>query len=147
MFLNKKIYIAISILIFTFNSLNAQIQTCDIEIEIIGFKSSEGQLMISINRGPEGWPEENFIEQRFIPEFSSPNFTVVFEDMPYGNYAVGVLHDKDEDGEMTKNFIGMPKESFGFTKDYKVVFRAPKYEEANFEANSSKVSLKINLQH
>ena len=67
--------------------------------------------------------------------------------MPYGNYAVGVLHDKDNNGEMTKNFIGMPKEAFGFTRDYKVVFRAPKYKEANFEAESPKLKLAVNLQH
>lgn len=143
----KIVYYLIPLFLLSFNFLNAQEQTCDIEIEINDFKNNKGQVMISINKGPEGWPEENFIEQRFIPEFTAPNFTVIFEDMPYGNYAVGVLHDKDNNGEMTKNFIGMPKESFGFTRDYKVVFRAPKYEEANFEADSPNVTLKINLQH
>lgn len=139
--------VIILIILFSSNHIKAQDQTCNIEIEVIGLKSTQGQFMISINRGPEGWPEENFIEQRFIPEFTAPNFTIVFENMPYGNYAVGVLHDKDEDGEMTSNFIGIPKEAFGFTRDYKVVFRAPKYEEANFEVNTPVKKLKINLQH
>jgi uncharacterized protein (DUF2141 family) len=132
--------------IFSFQYTVAQEKTCDISIEIKGLKNTDGQIMISINRGPEGWPEENFIEQRFIPTFTAPNYTVVFKDMPYGNYAVGVLHDKDKNGEMTKNFIGIPKEAYGFTRDYKVVFRAPHYEEANFEANTPKLTLEVNLQ-
>lgn len=136
----------IALFISTYN-IKAQEKTSTIKIEIIGLKNTKGQIMISINRGPEGWPEENFIEQRFISDFTSPNFTVVFENFSYGNYAVGVLHDEDKNGEMTSNFIGMPKEPFGFTRDYKVVFRAPKYEEANFEVDQPIKRLKINLQH
>lgn len=147
MHFNKTSFQLLIALLFCTTFMNAQENTCDISINVLGFKNTTGQIMISINRGPEGWPEENFIEQRFIPEFTAPNFTIVFKDMPYGNYAVGVLHDKDENGEMTKNFIGMPKEAFGFTRDYNVVFRAPKYEEANFEVNTPTVSLDINLQH
>jgi len=140
-------YLIVLVILFSSNHIKAQVQTCNIEIEVLGLKSTQGQFMISINRGPEGWPEENFIEQRFISEFTAPNFTIIFENMPYGNYAVGVLHDKDGSGEMTSNFIGIPKEAFGFTRDYKVVFRAPKYHEANFDANSPVKKLKINLQH
>lgn len=134
-------------ILFSTQIITAQEPTCDISIIIKGLKNTKGQIMISINRGPEGWPEENFIEQRFIPEFTAPNFTVIFKDMPYGNYAVGVLHDEDKNGEMTKNFIGMPKEAFGFTRNYKVVFRAPKYEESNFEANTPELTLEVDLQH
>jgi uncharacterized protein (DUF2141 family) len=144
----KKIFFAFSIIsLISSQFTTAQEKTCDISIEIKGLKNTDGQIMISINRGPEGWPEENFIEQRLIPTFTAPNFTVVFEDMPYGNYAVGVLHDKDKNGEMTKNFIGMPKEAFGFTRDYNVVFRAPHYEEANFDAETPELKLEVNLQH
>ena len=135
------------IMLFVTSFLSAQEQTCDISIEVIGIKNTEGQIMISINKGPEGWPNANFVEQRFIPEFTLPTFTIIFENMPYGNYAVGVLHDKDNNGKMTKNFIGMPKEAFGFTRDYNVVFRAPKYEEANFDVKDPTKTLAINLQH
>lgn len=120
--------------------------TCTLEVVVTGLKSTEGQIMISINRGPEGWPETNFLEQRFIPKFTAPNFTIVFKDLPYGNYAVGLLHDKDKNGEMTKNFIGMPKEGFAFSRDYNVVFRAPKYDEANFELNLPKKTMTIKIQ-
>lgn len=130
---------------FTTSFLNAQ-ETCNLEIVVSGLENTNGQIMISINRGPEGWPEGNFVEQRFIPEFTAPKFSIFFEDLPYGNYAVGVLHDKDENGEMTKNFIGMPKEGFGFTRDYKVIYRAPKYDEANFELDTPTKSITVTIQ-
>jgi len=140
-------YLLVLVIFSSSNHIKAQDQTCTIEIEVVGLNSTQGQLMISINRGPEGWPEENFIEQRFISDFTAPNFTIVFKNMPYGNYAVAVLHDKDKNGAMTSNFIGIPKEAFGFTRDYNVIFKVPKYNEANFEANTPIKKLKINLQH
>lgn len=144
----KKIAFLFSLIaLFSIQNLKAQAPTCNIIIEVVGFKNTNGQIMISINRGPDGWPEENFIEQRFIEDFTAPNHIIIFENMPYGNYAVGVLHDKDKSGEMTSNFIGMPKEGFGFTRDYNVVFRAPKYEEANFEVDTPEKRMIINLQH
>jgi uncharacterized protein (DUF2141 family) len=103
--------------------------------------------MISINKGPEGWPESNFLEQRFIPTFTAPTFTIVFKDLPYGNYAIALLHDEDKNGELTKNFIGMPKEGFAFSRNYQVVLRAPKYHEANFELDSPKKTITINFQY
>ena len=143
----KKIFFAFLITsLISIQLTTAQEKTCDISIVIKGLKNTNGQIMISINKGPEGWPEENFIEQRIIPTFTAPDFTVIFEDVPYGNYAVGVLHDKDKSGEMTKNFIGIPKEAYGFTQNYKVVFRAPHYEEANFDANTPELTLEVNLQ-
>lgn len=143
---NKINRILIAFVLFTTNFLIAQ-NTCTLEVVVEGLKNTEGQIMVSINEGPEGWPEDNFLEQRFIPTFTAPEFTIVFKDLPYGNYALGLLHDKDKDGEMTKNFIGMPKEGFAFSRDYKVVFRAPKYDEANFDLNTPKKTITIKIQH
>lgn len=141
----KRTYILIVFVFFTTNFLKAQ-NTCTLKVIAMGLKNTEGQIMVSINEGSEGWPENNFLEQRFIPTFTAPNFTIIFKDLPYGNYALGLLHDKDENGEMTKNFFGMPKEGFAFSRDYKVVFRAPKYEEANFELNTPEKTITITIQ-
>lgn len=138
-------FIIIVFVFFTTNFLIAQ-NTCTLEVVVTGLKNTEGQIMVSINEGPDGWPESNFIEQRFIPIFRAPTFTIIFKDLPYGNYALGLLHDKDKNGEMTKNFLGMPKEGFAFSRDYNVVFRAPKYDEANFELNTPKKTITIKVQ-
>lgn len=141
----KKSFLLALFLVTTISSMQAQ-QTGTIEVIVTGLKNTDGQIMISINNGPDGWPESNFLEQRFIPKFTAPTFSIFFKDIPYGNYAIGILHDKDKNGEMTKNFMGIPKESYGFSRNYKVVFRAPKYEEANFDLNTPKKQIPINLQ-
>jgi len=58
-------FIIIALLFFTTNFLNAQ-NTCTLEVVVKGIENTDGQIMVSINNGPEGWPEDNFLEQRFI---------------------------------------------------------------------------------
>jgi uncharacterized protein (DUF2141 family) len=142
---NKITYFLIAFFLFTVHFMNAQ-KTCNLKVEVVGLKNTQGQIMVSLSRGPNGWPEENILEQRYITEFTAPNFTIYFNNLPYGNYAIGLMHDKDMDGEMSKNWIGMPKESFAFSRNYKVIFRAPKYDEANFELETPKKTITIKMQ-
>ncbi|SNR67238.1 Uncharacterized conserved protein, DUF2141 family [Lutibacter agarilyticus] len=143
---NKILLFTTVIILISINNTNAQ-ETCNLKVIVNGLKNSQGQIMISINQGAVGWPEENFYEQRFIAEFNAPTHIIYFENLPYGNYAIGLLHDENVNGEMNKNFIGIPKEGFAFSRNYKVMFRAPKYEEANFEVNASKKTIIIHMQY
>jgi uncharacterized protein (DUF2141 family) len=45
--------------------------------------------------------------------------TVVFADVPYGEYAVGVFHDLNKNGELDTNFIGFPKEDMAISNNAK----------------------------
>ena len=36
-------------------------------------------------------------------------------DLPYGNYVIAGIHDLDNNGVLTGNFLGMPKEPFGLS--------------------------------
>ena len=61
--------------------------------------------------------------------------TVTFEitDLPPGTYAISVLHDEDENGKMTKSFLGWPVEAYGFSNNARGTFSAPAFEECVFE--------------
>ena len=136
-----------SVLAFTtFSSFNSQ-QTATLQVEVIGLKNNAGQLMVSLNKGAVGFPDENYFTQEYIPEFTAPKTTVVFKNIPFGNYAFSLLHDEDANGEMKKNFFGIPQEGFAFSRNYNVVLRAPKYEEANFEINKTNQTIVVNMQY
>jgi len=48
-------------------------------------------------------------------ESSSTRYSL---QVPPGEYAVVVFEDGDGDNELTKNFLGIPSESFGFSRNY-----------------------------
>ena len=56
-----------------------------------------------------------------------------FEGIPAGTYALVVLHDENMNGKVDTNWIGIPKEGYGFSNDAKASFSAPSFKDASFQ--------------
>ena len=128
-------------------SFAQKIKLHNLDIVVTGLKNTNGQLMISLSKGKQGFPHNNYYKQIFIPDFTSPEFNITIKGIPNGNYAVSLLHDEDSNGKMNRNLIRIPKEGFAFSRNYKVLLRAPKYEEANFDIDTIKKPVVIKLQY
>ena len=60
--------------------------------------------------------------------------TSTFEyELPAGQYAVGIFHDVNLNNKMDNNFLGLPKEQYGFSNNARALFGPPSYEDAAFE--------------
>ena len=70
--------------------------------------------------------------------------TVQVKDLPYGTYAVSVLDDENSNLDMD-NFLGIPKEGYGFSNDAEVKISPPKFEECSFVIDQplKKISIEI----
>ena len=68
--------------------------------------------------------------------------TVTFKDVPYGEYAVAVMHDMDKDFEMDTNFFGIPDEDLGVSNNVKGgPLGGPKWRVAKFIHRSPKTRI------
>ena len=120
---------------------------CTLTVIVKGLRNNHGQIMASLNKGPEDFPDGNYYVQNYYPDFNSPTQKLVIKNLPYGDYAFSLLHDENKSGDMDSNWLGMPKEGFAFSGSYHVVFRAPKYEEANFIINSAELTIEVDMQY
>ena len=68
-----------------------------------------------------------------------------FKDVAPGDYAVQVLQDFDEDGYMTDNWLGIPKEPWGMSNNPPVGLGGPKWERAKFTVSESPEVVKVSL--
>jgi uncharacterized protein (DUF2141 family) len=57
----------------------------------------------------------------------------VFEDVPPGRYAVGLMHDEDADGKFDSGFLGIPQEGYGFSRDARGTLGPPSFDAAAFQ--------------
>jgi len=66
-------------------------------------------------------------------------------DIPFGLYAVSGFQDIDGNLVMSGNFLGIPKEPFGFSNNAKGKFGPPKWRDAvfNFNKNNQEILLKL----
>jgi uncharacterized protein (DUF2141 family) len=53
--------------------------------------------------------------------------------LPHGEYAIAVFVDLNGNGKMDKNFLGIPKEQYGFSNNVMGRMAAPSFEQAKFE--------------
>lgn len=55
--------------------------------------------------------------------------------LPEGKYTVSCFHDANNSGGLDKNWMGIPKEPYGFTGNYSSRVRPPNWEETSVPIN------------
>jgi uncharacterized protein (DUF2141 family) len=70
---------------------------------------------------------------------------VVFKDVPYGRYAAVAFHDEDGNGQMRKNWVGMPKEGIGASRDAQGLMGPPSFRAASFGFSSEQRRVRVKM--
>ncbi len=64
-----------------------------------------------------------------------------------GDYAIVAYHDEDGNGRITRSWIGLPTEGFGFSNNPDVLLAPPKHSEAIVLIEAEKTILNIKIQY
>ena len=68
------------------------------------------------------------------------------EEVPYGEYGVAVFHDVNGNGKNDSNFIGIPKEPYGFSNNARRKFGPAKWDKARFVFSSPTTEIEIEVK-
>ena len=117
-----------------------------VTVQIRDTKRPEGSAGVALWAAAQGFPEsiEHALETVYVP-IDDGVASAVFEGLEPGAYAVTVYNDRNGNREFDKNWIGMPKESWGVSNDARPRLRAPRFDEAVFELTTgpNKVTIEI----
>jgi len=64
-----------------------------------------------------------------------------------GEYAIAVYHDEDGNGKVTKSWVGLPTEGFGFSNNPNVFLVPPKHSEAAVFVEAGTTVLNITMTY
>jgi uncharacterized protein (DUF2141 family) len=119
-----------------------------VKLTVTGFHNSEGRLLLAVFNDISQFPYEPFMEFGWEKDTVSGSSMVIDFDLPAeGSYAFSVLDDNNANGELDKNFIGLPQEHFGFSNDARpAFFSPPEFEECLVNILPGVNDLKILLQ-
>ena len=111
-----------------------------------GLASNEGKVIIALFDSAEGFEKEGaFVRSAFVePENQRAVWT--FGDLPFGEYAVRLFHDENGNEKLDTNWMGIPKERYGFSNDARGKFGPPGYEAAKFRFDSDGMTLQVKLE-
>ena len=118
--------------------------TIDIQIEIAGLRDARGVVRLCLTRDDESFPDckgPGVVHGTIKASLAPLQYT--FNAVPAGTYAVAAFHDANDNGKLD-TMMGIPKEGFAFSRNPKMLARAPHFIEASFESNGrSLVPLKM----
>lgn len=123
-------------LFFTFSLLN--LNGFDINISIVGIEDDKGKILIGLFESSTTFPilEEGIAgASTYIYERSA---FYTFKNILPGNYAVAVIHDKNENGVLDLGFLGIPKEGYAFSRNKTGLFGPPKFKDVSITLDQNK---------
>ncbi|MBA6222748.1 DUF2141 domain-containing protein [Colwellia sp. MB02u-18] len=124
--------------------------TCSgIQVKIPNIKNSTGVVACALFESSAGFPTEflhsatNIMMMKIRDTQARCNFL----DIPPGRYALVVIHDKNMDGKLGTNLLGVPTEGYGFSSGAKALMSAPSFETASFSYDGQNLDLTIRLTY
>lgn len=119
-----------------------------IVVELEGFRNNQGNVIVSLFRKSKGFPEDmDEAVKNTDAAIAERRARVVFDKIPYGEYALSVLHDENNNGKMDSNLMGFPKEGHGASNNPQRQFAPPKFEDARFLLDSEGLVLTVKVRY
>ena len=114
------------------------------KLTINGIDKIEGDIRIAVFNSEEKYTKDP-VHAIVLPVDST---TMVWEKakMPHGEYAIAVYHDKNRNGKIDTNLLGIPKEDYGFSNDARGRFGPASWKDSMFKLNDDRFSTEINIK-
>ena len=122
----------------------APVASLDVGIDHV--RSAKGMLRICLTADAANFPscvDDKDAVTRNVP---AATHGLRFTGLPYGNYAVAVIHDENGNSKLD-TFAGIPREGFGFSRNPPIRFGAPRFAAARFALGSDAQRQQVGMRY
>jgi uncharacterized protein (DUF2141 family) len=113
-----------------------------VEVHVLKVAAGKGQIRVAV------CDRERFLKQcaytASMPAREGDNVIAV-PGVPKGSWAVLAYQDENENGELDRNLIGIPKENYGFSRDAASRFGPPGFDDAAIQVDGELTVAAIKL--
>lgn len=130
-------------------------------LPLMSFRHTETKLVLTVSNLDKikgklyiGWykSEEDFrkpdkaVYQKIVEVEGKDTVDIMFENVAPGTYSVALFLDKNGNGKMDTNMLGIPKEKYGFSNNKYPLTRAATFKESAFTVGGKEQSISIKLK-
>ena len=134
----KRFRLSLMVICFTFFVSIAYAQTGTLTVEVSEIQGNEGKISVGLYTNAENFPNAEKTYKGQMVEVTGENAVATFKDIPAGTYGVAVFHDANSNGELDKNFLGIPNEGYAFSNNVFGTFGPPDFEDVTFVLDGDK---------
>ena len=114
-------------------------------LNIVNLASNSGKVMVAIFNSEKNYSETGIRFKANTLEINDLKAEWKIEDIPFGEYAIKLYHDENENGKMDRNMLGIPSEDYAFSNNASGSFGPADYEDAKFIFNEAGLVHEINM--
>ncbi len=117
-----------------------------LNISIENINAPKGVIWVGIYNSPDNFliKERSILKKIKVNHTGSAHITI--PSLPYGEYAIALFHDINENGTLDNNYFGVPSEPYAFSGRIKSKWRLPYYKEVKFFFWQKNNNLKLKLK-
>ena len=128
----------LSILITALASFPLQAQN-NLTVNISNLTANKGTVEVGIFNKAEGFLKSGKQILKKQVKVSGTKASCTFSNLPKGYYAVAIFQYENSNKKCDTNFIGVPKEPYGFSNNVKPKLSAPDFNQTKVFLNANKV--------
>ncbi len=118
--------------------------TTDIQITINNIKSPKGNIVIGIFDNPNSFLKDGKQYKVIQKKVTGNSLSFTIKAIKKGEYAFAIYHDKNADNKCNLNCFGIPKEAYGFSKNFRPIFSKPKFKDCKINIGKER-NIQIDL--
>jgi uncharacterized protein (DUF2141 family) len=123
----------------------AQAATGSITLEIDNVRNGRGKVFVAVCTQPQFLKTDCNYNAETPARPGTVRITV--PNVPAGTYAIQAFHDENGNEKPDQNFIGIPKEGIGFSRDARISFGPPKWRDAQFIHQVRPAVMRIRMRY
>jgi uncharacterized protein (DUF2141 family) len=103
----------------------------DLIVEIAPLRNNNGKILLEFSN------EKEEILKGISEDIADNKCIIRIPNLKPGTYAFRYFHDENNDEEINTNFMGIPREGYGFSNNAKGSFGPPSFDKMLFELTKS----------
>lgn len=119
--------------------------TAQVRIELTELRQQIGSVRIALFDAPDNYLLNPV--RALSVKADAKQVSAEINNLPPGRYAFALFHDLNENGELDRNWLGIPSEPFAFSNNSMGRFSEPNWEQASFELREVMETQNIKLRH
>jgi uncharacterized protein (DUF2141 family) len=116
------------------------------ELTIEGISEDKGEIRIAVFNSEASYNEKEDPIHAIVLPVNGGTLIWDEEKLPYGDYAIAVYHDRNTNGELDSNILGIPKEAYGFSNNARGRFGPASWKDVHFTISSRTYSMSIQVK-
>jgi uncharacterized protein (DUF2141 family) len=119
-----------------------------VEARMSAFKNDRGKVVVGLFKKTDEFPDINKkATMRGSVKIKNRKATYKFKNVKPGVWAIAVYHDENNNGKLDTNFLGIPKEGWGASRNPRPRMGAPDFDDAKFTVKAGDRAFRIKITY